>query len=225
MKRASRFFNDAEKKRIEQAVADAESKTSAEIVPALASASGRYDRAEDIAGLWLGCIAMVVAWFVMQGQSAEVADWGSSWSRLELPILIVAIVVGFIVGAVIAAFAPSVRAIFTPRKHMVEEVQAAAAKAFFDTRIHHTEGATGVIIYLSLFERTAVILADYAVLDKLEQSALDELCAELIEGMKAGDAAEALCKVIEHAGEKLGAVLPREDGDRDEHSNALVIMD
>ena len=158
MKRASKFFSDDEKARIEKVVADAEAKTSAEIVPALATASGRYDRAEDIAGLWLGTIAMVIAWFFMQSQSAEVADWGSSWSRLELPVLIAAIVIGFVVGAVLAAFIPSVRSIFTPRKHMVEEVQAAAAKAFFDTRIHHTEGATGVLIYLSLFERTGTIL-------------------------------------------------------------------
>ena len=51
MQRASELFNDEQRATIDQAVADAESKTSAEIVPVVATASGRYDRAEDIVGM------------------------------------------------------------------------------------------------------------------------------------------------------------------------------
>ena len=54
MIKATRLITDADRQRINAAIADAELHTSAEIVPVVASASGRYDRAEDIAGLWLG---------------------------------------------------------------------------------------------------------------------------------------------------------------------------
>ena len=47
-------FSDEQRRAVAQAVAEAEGKTSAEIVPVVATASGRYDRAEDIVGLWTG---------------------------------------------------------------------------------------------------------------------------------------------------------------------------
>ena len=58
MKPASSLFNDQARERVNQAIAQAESKTSAEVVPVVATASGRYDRPEDIVGLWLGIIAL-----------------------------------------------------------------------------------------------------------------------------------------------------------------------
>ena len=98
MERASKFFTDFEKKRIEEAVTDAELKTSAEIVPAVATASGRYDRAEDIVGLWVGTIAMAVIWWVLDFDGGQEAQWGSTLSRFELPLLIAVVVLGFLLG-------------------------------------------------------------------------------------------------------------------------------
>lgn len=224
MKRASQFFTDYEKQRIEQAVAEAEAKTAAEIVPAVATASGRYDRAEDVIGLWSGAILMCITWAA--GRSgAEGAHWGAAWTRFELPLLVLALVAGFIVGSFLAARVQWLRRIFTPRAEMRDEVAQSAARAFFDQRVHHTTGASGLLIYLSLFERTAHILADALILQKLGQPALDDLCRKLVEGIKAGDPATALCDVIHDAGERLAAVLPRESQDRNEIANALVILD
>lgn len=225
MKRASRFLSDHEKTRIEAAVTEAEAETSAEIVPALATDSGRYDRSEDVFGLWVGLFCMVVAWFLLRSQGAEEAHWGSTWSRFELPILVLAVVAGFLVGALASTVLGWGRRAFTPKKQMRDEVAAAAARIFFDQRVHRTEGATGVLIYLSLFERMAYVMADRTALEKLGQSAIDELCKQLTDGIQAGDAATALCEVIASAGERLAAVLPREEGDRDELSNALIILD
>ena len=65
MTRASQFFTADEKQAIEAAVTRAEARTSAEIVPAVATASGRYDRPEDIAGLWLGALCLIAAWLLL----------------------------------------------------------------------------------------------------------------------------------------------------------------
>ena len=225
MKRASKFLSKSEKERIERAVVDAESKTSAEILPVLASSSGRYDRAEDIAGIWLGLIAMTITWAVLQRESAEAAQWGSTWARYELPFLILAVIVGYAIGTVTATYSWTLRRLFTPKKHMTAEVEARAAQVFFDRRVHHTESNTGILIYISLFERTATILADETALDILGQKSLDELRDELIEGIKAGDLATSVCEVIRDAGDRLAKDLPSRDGDRDEIENALVIID
>lgn len=225
MKRASRFFVDSEKARIENAVAEAEANTAAEIVPAVATDSGRYDRAEDVAGLWLGLIAMSIVWTILRTQSAEVAQWGSNWSRLELPLLIATVAIGYMIGTVAAAYIAPIRRLFTPRRHMVAEVERRAHHLFFDQRVHHTQDATGLLVYISLFERTARLVADQAVLEKLGQPVLDELCAKLIEGIQAGDPATALCEVIQDAGSRLAEVLPRAEGDQNEIENTLVLLD
>ena len=57
---AARFFSDADRKRINECVGTAELKTSAEIVPVVATSSGRYDRAEDLVGLLLGIVLMIL---------------------------------------------------------------------------------------------------------------------------------------------------------------------
>ena len=225
MKRASKYFSDGEKLRIEQAVAEAEAKTSAEIVPVLASSSGRYDRAEDIAGVWLSIIFMTLTWAVLQTQSAEAAQWGSTWARFELPLLVLAVIVGYGLGMTIATYSWTLRRLFTPKKHMSAEVELAAGHAFFDRRVHHTQGDTGILIYISLFEHGARILADQTAHEKLGQEALDELCKKLIDGIKAGDLATALCEVIKDAGERLAKVLPSTDGDHNELENTLIILD
>ena len=225
MKRASKYFSDGEKLRIEQAVAEAEAETSAEILPVLASSSGRYDRAEDIAGVWLSIIFMTLTWAVLQTQSAEAAQWGSTWARFELPLLVLAVIVGYGLGMTIATYSWTLRRLFTPKKHMCAEVELAAGHAFFDRRVHHTQGDTGILIYISLFEHGARILADQTAHEKLGQEALDELCKKLIDGIKAGDLATALCEVIKDAGERLAKVLPRTDGDHNELENTLIILD
>ena len=225
MKRASKYFSDGEKQRIEQAVAEAEAKTSAEIVPVLASSSGRYDRAEDIAGIWTSIIAMGVAWAFLQGQSAEAAQWGSTWARFELPLIILAVIAGYGLGMTVATYSWTLRRLFTPKKHMTAEVELASGHAFFDSRVHHTQSGTGILIYISLFEQRARILADQTAHEKLGQAALDELCNELIDGIKAGDLATALCEVIKDAGERLEKVLPGTGSDHNEIENTLIILD
>ena len=225
MKNAREFLSEHEKTRIVQAVAEAESKTDAEIVPAIATASGRYDRAEDIVGLWVGGVAMAIVWGLLQLQDSGDAQWGTTWNRFELPLLLVTLVLGFVVGAFSATHIGWLRRVFTPGKEMREEVRNAASKVFFDSRIHHTQAAMGLLIYISLFERMATVMADQKALELLGQTALDELCVKLIGGIKAGDLATSLCEVIADVGARLAVVLPHEGENPNEVANALLLID
>lgn len=223
--KASKVFSDHEMSRITQAVADAENLTSAEIVPIVATSSGRYDRAEDIVGLWIGAFAMAATWIAFRWQAGPDAQWGPSWSRYELPLLVAALALGFIAGTLAAGYIPVLRRVFAPRKEMQAEVSEAASRLFCDRRVHHTAGSSGVLIYVSLFERMAAVIADEAVLTALGTPPLNDLCEKLIAGIRAGDAATALCDVIAEAGKYLEPTLPRINGDRNELANALVLID
>jgi len=225
MRCASDFFTPDEKARIEAAVAEAEGQTSAEIVPVVATASGRYDRAEDIAGLWCAMILMGLVWWWLPRTEGGGYMWGLAWGRFELPALIAASVAGFLVGAVMATRLHGLRHLFTPRTEMREEVLGRARQAFFDNRVHRTADATGLLVYISVYERMAAVVADDGVTEKLGQPVMDGLCEQLVSGIKKGDAADALCGVIRDAGEQLGAALPRAEDDVNELPNHLVVVD
>ena len=78
-----------------------------------------------------------------------------------------------IVGSVTGSRGGWLRRVVTPRQQMLDEVAARARETFFDKRIHHTSDATGLLIYVSLFEHRAVVLGDQNVMDKLGQDFLD----------------------------------------------------
>lgn len=225
MKRASHLFNTDQRQKIQETVAQAEASTSCEIVPVVATASGRYDRAEDILGLWLASIAAIIVWTLYPRSVEEPGDFSTTWFDPGLVALVASIVVAFLVGAVLGSQVSWLRRLFTPNDQMKDEVAASARQAFFDRRVHHTSGATGLLIYVSLFEHRAMILADQVVLEKLGQEKLDLLCQHLTEGLHQGAATDAICSVIQTAGQQLAEVLPRQEGAANELSDALVLMD
>jgi len=74
MCQASKPFSDQQRRQIEEAVAAAEAKASCEIIPVVATVSGRYDRPEDLIGLWLAFLAAVSLWLALPG-AAEQGTW------------------------------------------------------------------------------------------------------------------------------------------------------
>ena len=108
---------------------------------------------------------------------------------------------------------------------MLDEVAARARETFFDKRIHHTSDATGLLIYVSLFEHRAVVLGDQNVMDKLGQDFLDRLCQQLTTGFQQGNFVETMCGVIANAGEELAGPLPRSSDDVNELEDSLILID
>jgi putative membrane protein len=221
-------FTDEDRKRIASAVFEAESKTAAEIVPVVAAASGRYDRAEDVVGLIVGIGAMVAAWFLLVLPAARdpaAGGWDGSSGAAMIWVMAALVVAGFAAGAFLAARIPALRRPFVPAGQMIAEAGERAAQLYCDERVRHTEADTGVLVYLSLFERRAVILADDAAYEALGPEAIAEECSRLTADAARGDLTAALCAAIGRLGERLAAKLPRGAGDRNELADALVVVE
>jgi len=230
MKRASQVLNADDRRRISRAVAAAETTTAAEIIVAVASASGRYDRAEDIVGLWTGLVALGVTRALRPVELAEHGSWAEPSKALEIGLLVVVMLVGFIAGAAIAHRIGWLRHAFASRRQMRRQVWARAEQTFCDRRISGPAPFAGLLIYVSLFERLAVVVADRAVLEKLEQGALDAICRHLTGQLRQRDPTAALCSTIEEVGRRLAATMLRASaaasaGGENPLDNALVILD
>lgn len=225
MKDIRRMFTDKEKEAIKQAVAGAESKTSAEIIPAITSSSGRYDRGEDIFGVLTGLIFVAAAW-QFQDIRFIAGDWGAyPVLSLNLFHVIVISAAGFITGTCAAAWFPCLKLPFLTKKEIDEEIERGAAAAFYRCRVRGTTGSTGVLIYISLFERRVRVLPDNSIKERFAQADWEKICDVVTEGMRKGSPAESLCAAIIMCGEMLASRFPAQPGDVNELGNELRILD
>lgn len=225
MIRASDQFTEAERQQVNQAIAAAESQTTAEVVPVVAAASGRYERSEDIVGLWVGIAAMLLIWLILPEPVRSSGAWDGMTPGSRLLWMIVALVVGFLVGAAVAGYYWPLRWWFTPTAQMKAEVAQRARQAFYDATVHHTGGGTGLLLYISLFERRAAVLADKAIVERVGQNTLDHWCDELTTKLRSGNITDALCDTIRDVGEPLARALPRQPETVNELPDTLVLLD
>ncbi|MEX2175502.1 MAG: hypothetical protein WD872_14155 [Pirellulaceae bacterium] len=225
MRNASQVLTAEDRTAVARAVATAEAHTSAEIVPVVATSSGRYDRAEDLAGLWCGLLALVVVWLLWPQAAPEVGNWGHWPHWIEVACLAASVVAGFVLGVLIASRSAWLCRLLTPRRQLRAEVQARARQVFFDSRIHHAPSQGGLLLYVSLFEHQAAVLGDEQVFRELGQPALDEICGELTQRLSQTTVAAALCETIRQTGERLAAKLPGDHGNSNELPDALILLD
>lgn len=221
-------FSSTQRQAVEEAVRHAEETTACEIIPVVAEASGRYDRGEDMIGLWCGVLAAIAVWTWFPARSVEAGSgaWGAGTGALGLVLLVAGIVGGFLVGAVMASRTAWLRRLAVPRKQQHEEVARRAREVFFDQRVHHTTGRTGLLIYVSLLEHEVTVLADQEILaHPALGTLLQERTRDLLVGrLKTGDVAEALASTIREIAPTLAAALPIRPDDTNEHPDALVLL-
>jgi len=227
MKLASEHFSEEDLKLISEAVKKAESKTSGEIVPVVATVSGRYDRAEDFFGLVIAVAALSLAWLIFQDVTPAKGGWSSGLAviNLSLPAVLVIIALGFALGSATATLFPFLRLPFIRKQEMREEVERAALEAFQRFRVRATAGSTGILIYVSLYERMVRVIGDDAISTKLSRETWGEVCQIMVAGMKKNNPAEGFVNAIEKCGDLLAESFPIKPGDNNEISNELRIID
>ncbi len=225
MKIASAYFSDEDRRLIEEAVAKAERETSGEIVPVVATKSGRYDRAEDLFGLLMAFALLGVFW-ILAPYIGLSGGWGAAGS--ENPgffSVVIILIIGIFVGATVSTLFPGLCRPFVSEEEMREEVEKRAAEAFHRFRVRGTENATGILIYISLFEKMARVMGDDAISSKLDQSRWEEILRLLIDSIKQGAPVAGFEKAILKSGELLGEHFPIQPGDKNELANELRIID
>jgi putative membrane protein len=226
MKTASELFSEDERKTIASAVTEAERETSGEIVPVVATASGRYDRAEDLCGVTVALAALALAWILFQNIRPVGGDWSSGPAlALGLVPLLLVVAGGFVAGTVAATLLPVLRLPFLTEREMRGEVERSAGEAFYRFRVRKTAGGTGILLYVSLYEHMVRVLGDDAISEKLNQKDWEMVCDLVIEGIRANRPAEGLSRGILKCGELLSRHFPIRPGDVNQIGNELHFID
>ncbi|MBA4032124.1 MAG: hypothetical protein C0478_14705 [Planctomyces sp.] len=219
------LLTSEEQAAINHAVQQAEMATEAEIVPVIATISGRYDRGEDLFGLVVGTMALIVAWILVPRPEPVAGSWEAGAPWWELVALVAALFVGFVGGASLASRYPVIGQLFTSRGEKAAEVAAAARRVFQEVEVHHTQSRAGVLLYVSLTERMAAVIADRAALTALGETAVNELCQAFTTRLHSQPLAKALVETIQLTGGRLATHLPATSTPQGELPDAVRVVD
>lgn len=222
----SRLFAEEDRKLVEDAIAQAEKTTAGEIVPVVAAASGRYDRAEDIVGLIAALILVSAAWIFLQ----DIAPARGAWRSGPAPVLglwrvLSLFVAGFAGGAAAATYWPGLKMPFVPKEEIEEEVGRSAAAAFSRLGAGRTREGTGIVIYVSLLERRVRVEGSGAASERISQQDWERVCRLATDGLRGGRAAQGLAEAVRAAGEVLAGRFPVRPDDKNELTDKLHLID
>ena len=85
-----------------------------------------------------------------------------------------------------------------------------------------THGRTGILIYLSMREHRAEIVADEAIASKVSPETWGEAMAAMLVEIKAGRCAEGMIAAVERVGAVLAEHFPRAEDDQNELPDRLI---
>lgn len=199
-------FSDAERERIRRAVQQAELVTRGEIVPMIVPASALYREAGYRTGLILALLTLALLLTI----EIYWLPWG--WHAGNAGWLLLAVVAAYGLGQGLGRV-PSVIRFVTSRERLAHKVTLCAEQAFYKHGLHHTQGHTGVLIFVSLLERRVHVLADKGINDRVPAGTWDGLVNGIIDGIRMGQATDAICEAIAKCGALLAQVSPAGSGD------------
>ncbi|MGB3320600.1 MAG: hypothetical protein WA978_08330 [Sphingopyxis granuli] len=208
------------------AVAAAEARTSGEIVTVIAAQSNDYD---DVALVWASVIAFlamsVIALFpdFYQGLYDRLTGgWGHGLTANQwLGVVIAVGVLKWIAMWLILLWRP-LRLWLTPRAILAGRVRARAIDLFKVGAEAKTLGRTGVLLYLSLREHRADIVADEAIASKVPAEVWGDAMAALIERVRAGRPGEGMAEAVAYMGVILAEHFPRGSENPNELPDRLI---
>jgi putative membrane protein len=192
---------------VSAAIREAEKRTCGQIVCVLAHSSSTY---AHIPILWASLLAMLTPWPLI-----FLTQW--SVQRIFSVQLLI-----FIVAGMLFSWMP-LRLLLVPRVVQRTRAHRAALEQFVIRGIARTRNRAGVLIYVSLAERYARIIADEGIAHKVSglewQSAIDALTGH----MRHGRIAAGLTSAIERCGEVLASHAPP-DGSVNELPDRIYVM-
>jgi putative membrane protein len=187
----------------------------------VATESGRYDRAEAIVGIAMAVLGLYAAHLAAGMAVAAASPWDIASASLRWQL--VGVVGGFVAGNVLGSYLHPLRRVAVREREMAEEVSRAAAHVFWRRRLSRSRARAGVLVYLSLFERRMVVLADERAHRILGQEGLDAIRDVGIGRLRVAERSGALTAAVAAAADRLAPELPADDGDADELANELLV--
>ena len=203
------LISQAEQEQISEAIVGAEARTSGEIVAVVTAASDNY---LYIASMWAAMLALLVPWPLIY----------MTWLPVQW-IFALQIAV-FIIFFLLFQWMP-IRLALVPRSVMNSRAHAHAVEQFLAQNLHTARGRTGILIFVSVAEHYAEIIADEEIYKCVSKPVWQGIVDELIEKIRKDDPVGGFISAIEASGDLLSEHYPPGEGDMDELPNHLIVLE
>ena len=219
-------FTPEDHRLVTEAVTRAEESSDAEIVTIVAEKSDSY---HDV-GLHYAVLAMLLVPAKIAFLPQSWIDWGLGlflgWNAaptrgLLMILLFVKLAAVFLIVRYALAYMP-LRMALTPGSTKSRRVRRRAVEHFRVGAERRTAGRVGILLYLSMSEHRAEIVADEAIVGKVDPDLWGEAMADLVEEVKAGRPGAGMARAVEDMGAVLSEHFPKTDADRNELPDRLI---
>ena len=203
------LLTEPELQQVAEAIERVERDTDAELVTVLAAQADDY---RYIPLLWASLLALL-----LPGALLFFTGWLAAWQLLLVQWLT------FIALAAIFRI-PSLTSRLIPRSVRHWRACNLARRQFIELNLHHTEGGTGMLIFVSEAERYVEILVDRGISSRIDNSAWESIVATFTENVRNGRVLEGFLSCIDACGSLLKQKVPATH-ERNELPNRLVVLE
>lgn len=201
------LLSQADRERIESAIAEVERRTSLEIVVAVVARSADYWQWRVLFSI---CCAVSAALVVLEW-APSVPVLGALFAQLPAGVV-----------AYAASGTSALHRLLIPRRASADAVQGHAFRLFAERGLHHTRDRTGLLILVSVLERSVTLLGDAAVHERVGGSGWQSHLEHLIAKLREGRAADGIVEIIARVEAALGSDFPVRPDDTNELPNAVI---
>ena len=207
-----KVLTQSELNRLTQVVGEVERSTSGELRLMIVGRSTPIGHVFPLATFALMSLSLVALWSM---RYEMVLDF--KWYLAPM-ILACSVLAGWLLARL-----TFVQRWLTSDEDMTSEVWRRAEIEFHHEGLDGTTGATGVLIFVSLMEHQAVVLADKAIAVKLPREVWSDVVQLVIEGARTGKWASKLEEAVRLCGKLLNAHFPIKAGDKNELPNHVIV--
>ena len=201
-------ISEAERGRIALAIREVETRSSGEIVCVLAQASSD---AKALPILVAAVVALALPWLLV--------------ALTAMPVYRILSLQGLtFVALVLVLCVPRVRIALLPRRARRAAAHRAAMEQFSIRGIARKKERTGILIFVSLAEHYARIIADDGISSRVPQSEWQGAVDALVDHMRSDRIADGFIVAIERCGKALEANFPRSGASRDELPDRIYVI-
>jgi putative membrane protein len=207
--RATDVLGEADVSALRAELTGAEKRTVGEILVVVLERSDRHPGA-----CWLAALVCMLIGTV--GANAWL-----SWSQ---PALVLAAQLAFgALGYASARGLADFQHFFLGKHQAREAAEEQAFQEFHRYELFRTEARTGVLLFVSLLERHAIVLADEGIAARVEPEHWTRTNELVLEGIRRGSLRDGLLAGIRSAGEVLAQHFPVTSGDRNELPDRVIV--
>jgi len=202
------LLSKSDQEAVAAAINEVERQTDAELVTVLTARSDNYSY---IPLVWAGILALLVP---------GIGNYFGNWFSADILLLVQW---GSFVVLSLLFRIPGINTRLIPQQVRYWRASNLARRQFLEQNLHHTDGATGMLIFVSEAERYVEILVDEGIARVLDNAVWEGIVADFTARVREGETRQGFLDCIAACGTMLKEHLPATH-ERNELPNHLVIL-